>query len=269
MFTLSCDVQIGKISQSRIDGEDIPESTPMLRLVSHLEHPSLRKRDCGALEVVSGDLKWGRLKLLSGEKICQATLASKREFKEKFNVEGETDSGRKVELLLKVGDLEILNTEAKASNNEALCEEQYKKRLSAMVCHLKKAGDNVFVAGAAVSRMITLPKNKEELHTFLEGPSSRILWNYVLILLEYQNQVRRKLDEIQETSTTISRKRQIVRLDDNSSIALDMPLNLQFNIGEATFLTPKRSTKFLNIGLRRSRILPAPNFMAAGDDEEE
>ncbi|KAF8950514.1 hypothetical protein BGZ46_004469, partial [Entomortierella lignicola] len=51
--------------------------------------------------------------------------------------------------------------------------------LTTMVCHLKKADDHVFVAGAAVGRMITLPKDKEELHKFLEGPSSRILWNYV------------------------------------------------------------------------------------------
>ncbi|KAF9090495.1 hypothetical protein BGX27_002231 [Mortierella sp. AM989] len=210
MFTLSCDGQIGKASQSGVGGNGMPESTPMLRLVSHLATliergniPVSESETVALWKLALEILSEGRLKLISGEKICQATLASKREFKEIFSVEGETDSGRKVDLLLKVGDLEVLNTEAKATNNEALCDEQYKKNIRinhaiyiiakkqgielpsmlplyirgffAMVCHLKKAGDNVFVAGAAVSRMITLPKNKEELHTFLEGPSSRIL----------------------------------------------------------------------------------------------
>ncbi|KAF8950515.1 hypothetical protein BGZ46_004470 [Entomortierella lignicola] len=71
------------------------------------------------LEIMSN----GRLKLLSGEKICKATLATKREFKEIFGVEGETDSGRRVDLLLRVGDFEILNTEAKALNSEVTCDQ--------------------------------------------------------------------------------------------------------------------------------------------------
>ncbi|KAF9085011.1 hypothetical protein BGX27_003643, partial [Mortierella sp. AM989] len=161
------------------------------------------------------------------------TLAAKREFKDVFGVGCETDSGRRVDLLLRVGDFEILNTEAKALNNEVTCDQQYKKnirinhaiyreakkhgielssmlpldnRLTAMVCHLKKAGGRVFVAGAAADRMITLPKDKGELHKFLEGPSSRILWNYVLMLLSYQEQIRKKLEEIKELSTTCQPK---------------------------------------------------------------
>ncbi|KAF9171729.1 hypothetical protein BGX20_007049, partial [Mortierella sp. AD010] len=36
MLALNCNVQIGKISQQRMQGDDVPSSTPMLRLVSHL-----------------------------------------------------------------------------------------------------------------------------------------------------------------------------------------------------------------------------------------
>ncbi|KAF9431832.1 hypothetical protein BGZ76_011641, partial [Entomortierella beljakovae] len=36
MFTLSCKVQIGKISQKKMQGDDISSSAPMLHLVSYL-----------------------------------------------------------------------------------------------------------------------------------------------------------------------------------------------------------------------------------------
>lgn len=47
----------------------------------------------------------------------------------KFGVTGETENGRRVDLLLKEGDLEILNTEAKSAEDGGLCEIQYKKNV--------------------------------------------------------------------------------------------------------------------------------------------
>ncbi|KAF9110611.1 hypothetical protein BGX27_006136, partial [Mortierella sp. AM989] len=127
MFALNCDVEIGEIAKLKMQGEDAPTTTPMLRLVSFA---NLIER--GNMPVSEGEfvglwksalkiLSEGRLKflsliflgLISVEKICKATQAAKRQFKELFGVEGETDSGRRVDLLLRVGDLEILNTEAK------------------------------------------------------------------------------------------------------------------------------------------------------------
>ncbi|ORZ26617.1 hypothetical protein BCR41DRAFT_384217 [Lobosporangium transversale] len=100
MFALNCDVKIGEIAEVKMQGGDVPTSTPMLRLVSHF-----------------------------GEKVCKATQAAKRQFKEIFGVEGETDSGRRVDLLLRIGDMEILNTEAKALGCDIQCEQQYKKNI--------------------------------------------------------------------------------------------------------------------------------------------
>ncbi|KAF9960585.1 hypothetical protein BGZ65_012052 [Modicella reniformis] len=48
---------------------------------------------------------------------------------EKFNVVGETDRGRRVELLLFSGDLELLNSEAKFDESGVACECQYDKNL--------------------------------------------------------------------------------------------------------------------------------------------
>ncbi|KAF9088959.1 hypothetical protein BGX27_002593 [Mortierella sp. AM989] len=274
MFTLKCEARIGEIAKAKMRGEDVPATTPMLRLVVHLatliergNMPNSEGEIVALWKSTLEILSEGRLKFLSGEKICKSTQAAKRQFKDIFGVEGETDSGRRVDLLLRVGDLEILNTEAKALNNEGQCNEQYKKNirinhaiyreakrngvelppmlpldirgLSAMICHLKKASDTVFVAGAAVNRMISLPKDKEELHKFLEGSSSQLLWNYVIL-----GQIEEKI----ELSTTVNRNRQIFSFDDfDDKNETNHPCTppQELKIGDTTVLTPKRSIKQL------------------------
>jgi len=65
----------------------------------------------------------------SGEIVCTATTSQKKFFTQLFKVAYDTESGRKVDLMLLVNNLEALNSEAKASQNRAPCERQYLKNL--------------------------------------------------------------------------------------------------------------------------------------------
>jgi hypothetical protein len=51
--------------------------------------------------------------------------------------------------------------------------------MSAMIFSLKKSQE-VLVAGAADSRIIRLPSDKEQMSEFLSGPSPTLLCNYVV-----------------------------------------------------------------------------------------
>ncbi|KAG0310092.1 hypothetical protein BGZ97_012805 [Linnemannia gamsii] len=163
MLVLKGEVMIGEIAKATIGGQDRPSTAPMLRCIIHL-----------------------------GEKICRATQVAQRLLFLKFGVTGETENGRRVDLLLKEDNLEILNTEAKSAEDGGggLCEIQYKKNvrinhtihreasrkgielptmlpldirgMSAMICGLKRS-QGVLVAGAADSRMVRLPNDKEQM----------------------------------------------------------------------------------------------------------
>ncbi|KAF9181664.1 hypothetical protein BGZ49_004816, partial [Haplosporangium sp. Z 27] len=223
-LVLNCDVDLGKIAKSELGGKDPPTQIPMLQLVRHLANII----DQGSLPVSEAEvvalwktvleiLSCGRLKFLSGEHVCKATQVAKRIFLSEYHVESMTDQGRKVDLLLKIGDLEILNTEAKSNDNKSICDTQYKKNIrinhaifreagrqgielppmlpldirgmSAMVCCVRKTNDNIMVAGSAHLNLIKLPSSKEELIKFLCGSSPHILWQYVQLLLDYQEHV--------------------------------------------------------------------------------
>ncbi|KAF9917392.1 hypothetical protein BX616_001151 [Lobosporangium transversale] len=291
MFALNCDVKIGEIAEVKMQGGDVPTSTPMLRLVSHFANliergniPVSEGEFVGLWKATLEILSEGHLKFLSGEKVCKATQAAKRQFKEIFGVEGETDSGRRVDLLLRIGDMEILNTEAKALGCDIQCEQQYKKNIrinhaiyqearrsnidlppillldirgfSAMVCQLRKASDTVFIAGAAHERMITLPSNQDELHKFLDGQSPQILWNYASYLVVYQNQILTQLEKAKDLSTTTNTKRKMMSFDDDVNInnkhdterPCTPPKNRLLKIGDTTVFTPKKSVKQIKLG---------------------
>ncbi|KAG9066701.1 hypothetical protein KI688_012610 [Linnemannia hyalina] len=209
MLVLKGEVMIGEIAKATIEGEDRPSITPMLRCVVHLATlieygnlPSSESEVVALWKFILETLSCGKLKFTRATQVAQRLLFLK------FGVTGETENGRRVDLLLKEGDLEILNTEAKSAEDGGLCEIQYKKNvrinhtihreasrkgielptmlpldirgMSAMICGLKRS-QGVLVAGAADSRMIRLPSDKEQMSEFLSGPSPILLCNYVLL----------------------------------------------------------------------------------------
>ncbi|KAF9905601.1 hypothetical protein EC991_001500 [Linnemannia zychae] len=246
MLVLKGEAMIGDIAKATIEGQDRPSTTPMLRCIVHL-----------------------------------ATQVAQRLLFLKFGVTGETENGRRVDLLLKEGDLEILNTEAKSIEDGGLCEIQYKKNvrinhtihreasrkgielptmlpldirgMSAMICGLKKS-QGVLVAGAADSRMIRLPSDKEQMSEFLSGPSPTLLCNYVGMLIAYQKTIReqrQKQDETAATTRHIANERRqdqkekkkiaSAKQESRSTSPPRRPSSLQ--LGELTILTPKKSKK--------------------------
>ncbi|KAF9433016.1 hypothetical protein BGZ76_009990, partial [Entomortierella beljakovae] len=214
IFALKCDVKIGDISKMIIQGEDAPFTTPMLRFVSHLANiiergniPISEGEIVGLWKTALEILSEGKLKFLSGEKICKATQAAKHRFKEIFGVDGETDSGRKVDLMLRIGDLEILNTEAKVLDNDGICDQQYKKNIRINHAIYQEAKFNsvelppmMFLDIRGYSAMVCQLKKVCETSN----------------LVSYQNQILAQLETAKELSTTINTKRKIANLDDDA-----------------------------------------------------
>ncbi|KAK3844435.1 MAG: hypothetical protein J3R72DRAFT_438052 [Linnemannia gamsii] len=293
MLVLKGEVMIGDIAKATIEGQDRPSTAPMLRCIVHLgtlieygNLPSSESEVVALWKFILETLGCGQLKFSSGEKICRATQVAQRLLFLKFGVTGETENGRRVDLLLKEGDLEILNTEAKSTEDGGLCEIQYKKNvrinhtihreasrkgielptmlpldirgMSAMICGLRKS-QGVLVAGAADSRMIRLPSDKEQMSEFLSGPSPILLCNYVEMLIAYQKNIREQRQRRDETTATTrhiaNERRQDLKEKKNKSSSLKhesrhtspprKPASLQ--LGELTILTPKRSQKRIKV----------------------
>ncbi|KAF9332029.1 hypothetical protein BGZ91_011869 [Linnemannia elongata] len=70
-----------------------------------------------------------------------------------------------------------------------------------MVCGLQAQGD-IFLGGAACEDVIDLPTTKDELASFLSGPSAKLLWNYSKLLLEYQDGIKEQLRKKRSASIT-------------------------------------------------------------------
>ncbi|KAF9416282.1 hypothetical protein BGZ76_004683 [Entomortierella beljakovae] len=247
-LVLKCDVMLGLQAQKELDGEDIMPQESMINLVRYL-----------------------------GEHMCKATQVQKKVFASQFGAPEESESGRKVDLLLRIGDFELLNTEAKANDHMTECDTQYKKNLrinhaiyqiakrrgltlpemlpldirglTAMVCSLKSSGEgNIMVAGPASRHLISLPSTKEGLEQFLAGKSAQMLWQYVQQLVSYHDHVKLMLDEHYATSIThygwkSGQKSNHEELEDNRASTPPRGLNL----GDVTVLTPKISKRKLSV----------------------
>ncbi|KAG0309917.1 hypothetical protein BGZ98_000005 [Dissophora globulifera] len=215
-LVLKCDVRLGEIARQELDGEDPTVYAPIVQLIRYL-----------------------------GEHICRATQMQKRLFMAEFEVEDAPESGRKVDLLLRIDDLEVLNTEAKVNGDPRLGDLQYKKNIrinhailqdaarheielpsmlpldirgmSAMVCCIKKADKNILIAGPANSELIVLPSTKDELVKFLAGHSPQMLWNYVHLLLDYQKHIERLVEKKRSASVTTPKKRPAEKWDADTS----------------------------------------------------
>ncbi|KAK3834820.1 MAG: hypothetical protein JOS17DRAFT_737858 [Linnemannia elongata] len=289
MLVLKGEVMIGEIAKATIEGKDRPSITPMLRCIVHLATlieygnlPSSESEVVALWKFILETLSCGQLKFSSGEKICKATQVAQRLLFLKFGVTGETESGRRVDLLLKEGDLEILNTEAKSTEDGGLCEIQYKKNvrinhtihreasrkgielptmlpldirgMSAMICGLKRS-QGVIVAGAADSRMIRLPSDKEQMSEFLSGPSPILLCNYVEMLNAYQKNIREQRQKLNETTATTrhianerrqdQKEKRLAAAATNQALTrhTSPPRKTTLQLGELTILTPKKSRK--------------------------
>ncbi|KAG0280431.1 hypothetical protein BGZ95_010164 [Linnemannia exigua] len=128
MLVLKGEVTIGDIAKATIEGQDRPNTTPMLRCIVHLgtlieygNLPSSESEVVALWKFILETLSCGQLKFSRATQVAQRLLFLK------FGVTGETENGRRVDLLLREGDLEILNTEAKSTEDGGLCEIQYKK----------------------------------------------------------------------------------------------------------------------------------------------
>ncbi|KAG0325301.1 hypothetical protein BGZ99_000817 [Dissophora globulifera] len=261
-LVLKCDVRLGEIARQELGGEDPTVYAPIIQLIRYLTNlidqgtTPVSESEIVAvwkasLEILShGKLKFLRQKATadpgySGEHICRATQMQKRLFMAEFEVEDAPESGRRVDLLLRIDDLEVLNTEAKVNGDPRLGDLQYKKNIrinhailqdaarheielpsmlpldirgmSAMVCCIKKADKNILIAGPANSELIVLPSTKDELVKFLAGHSPQMLWNYVHLLLDYQKHIERLVEKKRSASVTTPKKRPAEKWDADTS----------------------------------------------------
>ncbi|OAQ27899.1 hypothetical protein K457DRAFT_127231 [Linnemannia elongata AG-77] len=67
--------------------------------------------------------------------------------------------------------------------------------------YINAQGD-IFLGGAACEDVIDLPTTKDELASFLSGPSAKLLWNYTKLLLEYQDGINEQLRKKRSASIT-------------------------------------------------------------------
>ncbi|KAF9563050.1 hypothetical protein EC968_005014 [Mortierella alpina] len=193
----------------------------------------------------------GSLRFKTGEKVCSATQTAQKELQERFNILGETDRGRRVDLLLYSGDLELLNSEAKFDASGAVCERQYDKNLrinraiwnnarrhglqlptmhpldirgtTAMICTLYSPDDQILLAGAASENLLELPQDERGLRKFLTVPEDaqeqfmpELLINYTAMLVKYVKDVEAKIDMAKSRKVT-TRKRLLSVLNNHSS----------------------------------------------------
>ncbi|KAF9999897.1 hypothetical protein BGZ65_004806 [Modicella reniformis] len=131
-----CNMTLGSISERELEGIPPPVYATFVEMTyrglipnSEMEIVSLWKR---CLETLSD----GKL---HGELVCRATLEAKRLMHKEFHVEGDTEAERKVDLLLRVENLEVLNSEAKVNDDQFQGDIQYKKNLRINHCIYKEA----------------------------------------------------------------------------------------------------------------------------------
>ncbi|KAF9980508.1 hypothetical protein BGZ65_005015 [Modicella reniformis] len=253
VLALKCEVMLGEFAKDTLEGKVVPPIVPLIRVVRNL-----------------------------GELICAATTLQKRVFSKLFRIPDDTESGRKVDLLLLVDGIEVLNSEAKLRDDTTSCDNQYLKNLrinhaihkvaekrglqlqtmnpldirgmSAMICGLQ-AHDGIFLGGAACEEVIDLPTTKDELEKFLSGPSPLLLWNYTKLLLRYQETIREQLRRKRSiTITQPAMQSYQVRESEYEQYGNRTPPRRSLDIGEVTVFTPKKSKKRLLPTMTR----PAP-----------
>ncbi|KAF9131911.1 hypothetical protein BGW39_001147 [Mortierella sp. 14UC] len=275
---LGCDILLGKYAQDICEMKPVPDEINIIRVVQKLslmiEHNAIPKSEQevvalwkGILELISdGKLNYVR-QVLQAIPTIRATTTQKKALRELFSVQDDTESGRKVDLLLIIDGLEALNSEAKLDERATLGEQQYQKNLrvnhsirlaaeqqgvqldsmapldirgtTGMICGLK-AQEGLLVAGSACNQVIELPSNKEDLEAFITGDSPHILWNYVDSLLEYQKNVRAQLKKKKATSLIDPLE---PGLDSDNNGGCRTPPAKSVPLGKLTVFTPKKSKK--------------------------
>ncbi|CAO3566925.1 unnamed protein product [Mortierella alpina] len=223
MLALKTAKRISRLADEIIAGGEVSPLYLFLELVSMLskkiyqgQEPSSEQDIVQMWKDTLVTLSDGGLRFKTGEKICSATQAAQKELQERFNVVGETDRGRRVDLLLYSGELELLNSEAKFDASGAVCERQYDKNLrinraiwngarrhglplptmhpldirgsTAMICTLFSPDNQILLAGAASEALLELPQDERSLRQFLTVPENdreafmpELLINYTVI----------------------------------------------------------------------------------------
>ncbi|KAF9329808.1 hypothetical protein BGZ91_000389, partial [Linnemannia elongata] len=184
---------LGKKAELVLVGEEMSPAVPALRLINKM----VTAIDAATLPTTEAEyvalwkdtletLSEGKLKLRSGETICNATAVQKRSSISLWNTANDTESGRKVDLILQVDGVEVMNIEAKRGQDLIQVESQYSKNLrinqaiylaarqrgivletipfldirgcTGLVCVLtKKQDSSVFMGGLACQQVIELP----------------------------------------------------------------------------------------------------------------
>ncbi|KAG9073147.1 hypothetical protein KI688_000934 [Linnemannia hyalina] len=117
-------------------------------------------------------------------------------------------------------------------------------RMSAMVCDLQAQGD-IFLGGAACVDVTDLPTSKDELASFLSGPSAKLFWDYTKLLLEYQADIKEQVRKKRSASITEPKSPlwQAEAQEDDEQSEARTPLQTPklYGLGQVTVLTPKNS----------------------------
>ncbi|KAF9960961.1 hypothetical protein BGZ70_008426 [Mortierella alpina] len=258
MLALKTAKRISRLADEIIAGGEVSPLYLFLELVSMLskkiyqgQEPSSEQDIVQMWKDTLVTLSDGSLRFKTGEKICSATQAAQKDLQERFNVVGETDRGRRVDLLLYSGELELLNSEAKFDASGAVCERQYDKNLrinraiwngarrhglrlptmhpldirgpAAMICTLFSPDNQILLAGAASEDLLELPQDERSLRQFLTVPEDEkeafmpeLLINYTAMLVTYVKDVEVKLSLAKSRKVT-TRKRLLCASDNYSN----------------------------------------------------
>ncbi|GJJ76683.1 hypothetical protein EMPS_09042 [Entomortierella parvispora] len=273
-LVLKCDEILGDTARRILEGHERPPETAMVRLIRDLaEAIDQGSEPVSEAEIVAlwrkclETLSQGALKMRSGEFVCHATTSMKKLFTKLLHLVNNTDSGRKVDLLLLVEGMEVLNVEAKALNNTSTCDQQYQKNLrinhaiwvaaqeagvklggmtfldirgmTAMICGFMNDGTKFF-GGAACRETITVPKTRDELKEFIDGPSAMLLWNYVGLLVKYQDTIRLQIQLQRSLAVTTPPPRTPKHAGGFCTPPRRPKL---YRLGEVTALSPNSSSK--------------------------
>ncbi|KAG0264759.1 hypothetical protein DFQ27_001031 [Actinomortierella ambigua] len=244
ILVLRCRDLIGKNAVAEENGEEPSLFTGVIRAIEYLANkvekesqPRSEQEWVDTWKTVLNCLTEDSLKLISGETVCKATTIAKKEVKDAFGIEFETSGGRKCDLLMKVGDLETLNSGAKVVEEGDLVETQYKKNLrinraiwqhvaemgvelpammpldlrgrSGLIVRIEQTQDcpSIFYAGAAHEEIINLPTSAKELRAFMAGPAPFILYNYASWLAEYEKTIEAQVETRRNQRMTVLGKR--------------------------------------------------------------
>ncbi|KAG0264765.1 hypothetical protein DFQ27_001037 [Actinomortierella ambigua] len=254
MLVLRCRDLIGKNAVAEERGEEPSPYTGMIKAIEYLatmvDKESTRCSEQEWVDTWNMVLKClteDSIRLISGETVCKATAIAMKEVKEAFGVEFETSGDRECDLLMKVGDIETLNSRAKVVEEGDVVEAQYKKNLLVNCAIWRQAAEkgveipammpldlrgrfgvivrmeqaqgcpSIIYAAAAHEGVINLPTSQAELREFMVGLAPFLLFNYASWLASHERTIQVQLTAQPHQRMTLLGKRNRVSDDDTDT----------------------------------------------------